>query len=73
MSTEPKLSEREHAGYHAAMCLAEAMSEVVRRCSQDFPTETPVEIVERQQGIRAFAQNALDITETAIDRAGRRL
>jgi len=55
------------------MCLAEAMNEVVRRCSQDFPTETPVEIIKRQQGVRAFAQNALDITADAIDRAGSRL
>lgn len=66
------LSNREHASYHAAMALSEAMQEVVRRCSADFPTETPIEVIERVQGVRMFAAGALKMTEEAIDMAGRR-
>jgi hypothetical protein len=66
------LETREHAAYHAAMCLSEAMQEVVRRCSQDFPTETPIEVIERMQAVRDFAKGALTMTNEAIDIAGRR-
>lgn len=72
MTEFQETSLREHASYHAAMCLAEAMSEVVRRCSRDFPTETPAEVIIRVQEVRNFAQGALNMTEEAIDMAGKR-
>lgn len=66
------MTSREHAAYHAAMALSEAMQQVVKRCSQDFPTETPVEIINRVQDVKNFAENALKMTAEAIDMAGSR-